>query len=168
MDERMDALLDFLGRQEGFFAWAQGLGAGFTESSLSRLISRNDWPALLPGVYATRPGRVTPHQQMRAAVLWAGHRAAIARRTTARLYELDGSWGDQVEIIAGTKTRSPAPWVKLVHSNIESADRTTHKGIATVTASRALLDLGSVVDDDELELALESALRLGLTTCGYL
>ena len=37
-----------------------------------------------------------------------------------------------------------------------------------MTPSRALMDLGSVIDDCGLELALESALRLGLTTCGYL
>lgn len=168
MDERLDALLDFLGPQEGLFTWSQGSRAGFTDSSLSRLISRNDWKEVLPGVYATRPGRVVGQQRIRAAQLWAGHRGAIARRTTARLYGLDGSWGDQVEIIAEGKTRAPAPWVTLVYSHLEAADRTTHKGIRTMTVSRALLDLGAVIDEDELELALESALRLGLTTCGYL
>jgi very-short-patch-repair endonuclease len=55
-----------------------------------------------------------------------------------------------------------------MYSTLDAADRTTRKGITTVTVTRALIDLGTVVGDDDLELALESALRLGLTTCGYL
>jgi very-short-patch-repair endonuclease len=134
---------------------------------LSRQIRAGGWSEVLPRVYAITPG-VTWHQRVLATSLWAGDRGTIARRSTARLHGLDGSWGDQVDVLLTSRRAAPAPWVVPIYSTIDGADRTTRKGITTVTVTRALIDLGAVVGDEDLELALESALRLGLTTCRYL
>jgi very-short-patch-repair endonuclease len=77
----------------------------------------------------------------------------------------DGVDPSVVEISVAGRRRAPMPGI-VVHetSDLNASSVTAVAGIATTNATRTLLDLGSVVNDDVVEQALESALRSGSTS----
>ena len=81
------------------------------------------------------------------------------------LLSLDGVEPDTVEMTAPLGRRSSLEGV-LVHRtrSLPACDVAVVCRIPSTNASRTLLDLGAVVDEEILELALEDALRRGLTS----
>lgn len=100
-----------------------------------------------------------------AALLWAGEGAALSHTSAARILGLDINrpFGKKVEISTPRNLRCPNDSV-IVHAI--SGDLPTRRvGRFVVTDPiQTLLDLGGVLGCDDLEIALDSALRLRLVS----
>ncbi len=87
-----------------------------------------------------------------------GAGAAVSHRSAARLHRLDGEWNDHLDVSIDAKGGVKSPSVirtrTLPATQIVSID-----GFRTTTVERTLVDLGRFITANELELALESALR---------
>lgn len=95
--------------------------------------------------------------------LWADGFAS--HRSAAALWQLDGCKPGNLDVI--TTARRDRPFATVdVHqvSEIPPCDVTHTDSIPVTTPSRTLLDLAALVDDERLELALEDALRRGITS----
>jgi hypothetical protein len=104
-------------------------------------------------------------QTVRAAHLWAGAGSAVSHRSAAVIHGLDGIGPGMVEVTIPRRSRPPAGRVRLHYDRNLPPDEVIRLGrLCVTTAARTVLDLGAVVSPWVVELALEDAIRKGLTT----
>ena len=117
----------------------------------------------MPGVFIVEGFPENLEQRVFAGLAWAGPTAAGSHRSAATLLELDVLY-DIADITAVTR-KNKVPDSFVLHRSVFAAgDRTRAKGIPLTSATRTLLDLGAVTTRDDLELALEAALRKRMTS----
>jgi very-short-patch-repair endonuclease len=121
------------------------------------------WVAVHPGVYRLEGAPVTWQQLLLAACLATG--GVASHRSAGRIWELDLPTTERVEITVGGTSHRTLAGVRIHHAR--SLPRTSRDGIPCTTVVRTLLDLAAVLEADDLQAALDSALREGLVTLGY-
>jgi hypothetical protein len=94
---------------------------------------------------------------MFAAQLWAGPGAVLSHRAAGVILGLDGIRSALPEILSA-ETKA-AKGVVVHRGTVTDNDITTTGHLRHTTVARTVLDLACVLDDDTLELVLESALR---------
>ncbi|HEV3472383.1 MAG TPA: type IV toxin-antitoxin system AbiEi family antitoxin domain-containing protein [Actinomycetota bacterium] len=150
-------------KQFGAVTRRQLLILGMSATSIDRRISSGELARCLPGVYLVSWFDISWKQQAMAALLWAGPNAALSHASAARLWRLDVDATKGVHITVERRMRSPKSWLKVHKAGL--APRTVRiEGMAVTPLSQTLLDLAATATPDDLEEALESALRRRLTS----
>lgn len=99
----------------------------------------------------------------------AGPRAVASHRAAGALWGFDGMAQGRPEVTVTTSGARELRGVAVHHSrSVRRPDRAVRDGIPCTSAARTLIDLAAVLSPDELEVALDSALREHLTSVGYL
>ncbi|CAN5531626.1 DUF559 domain-containing protein [soil metagenome] len=129
--------------------------------AIDRRLQSGEWSRLLPSVYALRGSPVTFMRRIVAAYKWAGDGALMSHSTSARLLGLDGVDIARIEVSTPRRLRSPR--VVVHQRRTVGIPSLCVKGVRATGADQTLLDLARVITLENLELALDSALRLGLT-----
>ena len=149
--------------QGGVFHRDQALLAGVSSDALHRAVRSGKIVRVLPQVYRLAGVPDTWLQRVWAVCLWGGGACAASHRCAGAIWKLDGCPAEQIEVT--TKKRRPAAATFLTHANpLTTADRTTVKGLPVTTPTRTLVDIAAYLAGERLELALEDALRRGLTS----
>ncbi len=144
--------------QHGAFGIRQAAARGVTEKQRRVRIARGEWEMPLPGVLTIAGAPQTWRHRLMVATLSCS--GAISHRAAAVLHGLDGTWGEPLELTVRRPVRGDVPGFVVHHSRVLGPeDLTTVDAIPTTTVARTLCDLGSVVDDDIVEQALDDALR---------
>lgn len=158
-----EALALLAARQHGVVLRSEVLALGISPQGLSRRCSKGVLRRLHDGVYAVTAVPPSPRQTLFAACRWGGSGTAASHRAAAALWKLDGFESDEIEISGPRRLKStrviahPTPPIAI-------EDLTEKDGIPVTKIERTLVDLAGVVGIDELEDALDSALRRRLTT----
>lgn len=148
-------------RQHGVIARSQALAQGMSSSAVDRRVYSGEWLRLLPGTYALRGSPASFMRRATAAYLWAGEGALLSHDSSGVLFNLDGV--SQQQIIVSSPRRLCSPRV-VVHRRATEGLRSKSIGLVRVTSiEQTLLDLGGTLGGERLELAVDSALRRGLT-----
>lgn len=150
--------------QHGAFTRAQALGAGASERTVRRRMATGLWVVTLPGVYRPLWSPAGWLHDVTAASLWAGGEGAVSHRAAAVLLGLDGFEQAPVELTLPRRRSAPRPWVLLHAGPLAACDLETVGPLTVTNATRTLLDLGAVAHEEAVEIALEDALRRGLTS----
>ena len=123
------------------------------------------WVVLHGGVYKLGVGPVTWEERLMAATLAGGPEAAVSHRAAAVLWRLDGPESAPVEITIPHGRETHREGVVCYRSRtLDPSDVTLRTGIPVTIVERTLVDVGRHWTDDAVEVAMESALRRGLTT----
>lgn len=162
--ESYTRILDIAGRQHGTLTRGQAHAAGITDSTLHRLRRAGLLVPRFAGVLCV-PGPAGWLQEQCAAALAAGEGALSSHRAAARLLELEGFDRARPEVSVVHRRRPELPGV-IVHRSTDLAGerRVRRHGLWVTDATRTLVDLGAVVPEAQLEVALDDALRRRLTT----
>ena len=117
------------------------------------------------GIYRLAAYPTSAEQAFVGATLALGRGAVASHRGAAFLLDLDGIDVCTIETSVEGIRRSSLEGV-IVHrvKKLPDCDVTYIRGVATTNASRTLVDLGGVADEETVELALEDALRRDLTS----
>lgn len=153
--------------QWGVITHEQALRAGMSASTIQRQLRSRAWRRAHPGTYLLREAPSSWEQALMAACLWAGADAVASHRAAARLHDL-GVGHAPSEILLPARKKAPRSIRIHATDSLEACDVARVEGIPVTTASRTLIDLGSVVAQPVVERALEAALRLGLTSIWHL
>jgi very-short-patch-repair endonuclease len=139
---------------------AQLLQIGLSPRAIQRRLERGALHLLYLGVYAVGHRLVSKRGRWMAAVLAAGPPAVLSHRSAAALWDLGADPARWVEVTAPGGCRRPG--IKG-HIRILAPDEVTSRdAIPVTTAARTLLDLASVLDEHQLERAVERAEALRL------
>jgi predicted transcriptional regulator of viral defense system len=154
-------------RQHGVVSRVQAVDAGLSRSAIDRRLGAGRWSIVLPGIYRLEGAPSTGRQRAMAACLWGGPEAVVSHRTAGVLWGLDGVTGERIEISVPRSVSARSRRCRVHHvSVLTRVDRATIAGIPVTSVARTVVDLASTLDADDLERALEDALRRGVTVQG--
>ena len=151
--------------QNGVISYAQARDRGLSRDAIHRRVHSGSWIKLLPRVYSIAGVPPSWLREVTAASLWIGSKGVVAGRAAGALWRLDGCPEGAIELLTTGAAKAPNSMIRVRHTRVLSqADRTLHRGLPVTAPARTLLDLATVVSHEELELAVEDALRRGLSS----
>jgi hypothetical protein len=151
--------------QHGVFSEEQARACGVTPNMLWHHTRRGRrWRLTAARVYELAEHPRDWRRPLMAAALSLGDGGRVSHRSAGQLLRVDGLHGGPPEVIVARGRTNPE-W-RLHRRAAVPVDVTITDGIPHTTPARTLRDLCSVLDEDHLEMALESALRLGYMTVG--
>jgi hypothetical protein len=148
--------------QHGVVTRAQAADQGLRPDHIRTLLIRGVVEEVLPGVLRDRGAPTTWEQRVMVATLATG--GVACGRTAAALHRLDGfRRGGPIEVLVerGRQRVVPLVRVRRCESLPRHLDVTTVEGIPVTSVARTLCELGASSTDDEVERALDDALRRG-------
>ncbi len=147
-------------RHHGVVTLADAAALGVTRAQLRTAIGRGSWRRVGRGVLVAPAAPRTWDQRVMIAVAACG--GVASHRCAARLHRLDG-FGDAPVEVTLERNGSPPSGGVIAHRTTrwDPESITTISGIPAMSIARTLVDLGAVVDDDQVEQALDDALRQG-------
>src|ERR1700735_3209597 len=114
---------DRLGRiareQFGVIGRDQALDCGVSRSAVAYLLRQHGpWRKIVPGVYATTTGDMSPDARAMAALLHAGPRGVITGAVAVRRHNLRCAGLNEVDVLvpSGTRVQS-AGFVRIIHTS---------------------------------------------------
>jgi hypothetical protein len=113
---RLDRIV---GEQFGVIGRSQALDCGLSRSAIDHLVRQDGpWRRILPGIYATTTGEVTPDQRAMTALLHAGPQSVITGATAVRRHRLRCAGLNEVDVLvpAGVRRQS-ASFVRVTHTS---------------------------------------------------
>lgn len=128
--------------QYDVIARRQALACGMTTSALKhKLRTRGPWRKILPGVYVTVTGTVTPEQREMAALLYAGPRSMITGAAAVRRHRLDCPGLNEINILVPVGVRrQSAAFVRIQHTARMPDNVWTTRAIRFAPLTRAIAD----------------------------
>jgi len=162
-------LLDLAARQHGCASISQAIDAGLTAPQIRHRLRRGWFERV--GSHVLRIGG-TPlswEHQLMAGLLDLGPAALVYGRAAAALHEFDGFAPRPVEFVVPRGARGVAPhWNVHTSLVLPSIDRAVVRGFWCTSASRTVIDLARTASASELERAIDSAVRDGLSSPRFL
>src|ERR1700733_3762104 len=97
---------------------SQALDCGLSRSAVDHLVRQDGpWRRVLPGIYATTTGDVTPDQRAMAALLHAGPQSVITGATAVRRHRLRCAGLNEVDVLVPAEVRrQSASFVRVIHT----------------------------------------------------
>lgn len=138
-------------------------------AAIKRRCASGRWQQVLRGVYALSGAPQSEAHRIMAAVLWARGRAETRARscasheTAARLWRIGGR-GQTIHLISPRPLKIRDAEIVVHRVELEEIDITAVHDIPVTTVARTLFDLGATHSLEEVESALEAALRKGLVS----
>lgn len=150
-------------RQHGPIARRQLLALGVSATVIDHRVRKRRLLALYRGVYVAGHRRLTRKGYWSGAVLACGPDAALSHWDATTLHDLLPAGSRRlIDVTVAARGRRGHPgirlhWVRSLHPD----DVTVVDGIPVTTVARTLLDLAEVARPDQLERAVEQAIRIG-------
>lgn len=152
------------GRQYGYFHLSQARAAGLSEPAIHRRVRAGEFERVRPGVLRVAGSPSSWEGRLIQECLRAPGEVWVCGPAAAAVWKLDGFEPGRVYVCSTRHFRS-RDGARVRHlGGIEPRDTTMFRGIPVTTVSRTLIDLGAVASMDQVELALECALRRSMTT----
>jgi hypothetical protein len=163
-DDAWRAVAELAASQHGALARRQAAAVGFDKTRVRRAVAAGRLVEPVAGVLVM-PGVPTSFRHRLTVAVLAGGGTVASHRSAALLHGFDGIRSAPVEVTV-PRGRYPAIDGVVVHraTPFDPRDLTAVDGIAVTNVARTLCDLGAVVAQDEVERALDSALRQGAST----
>jgi very-short-patch-repair endonuclease len=147
------------------FTSAQALRAGFTRDAVAYRRSTGRWLTLYRGIYAIAGAPTSWEQDVVAAVLAFGSRAAASSLTAGALWALIEERPRVVHVILPLEQhRHERANVVLHRAALTRSDVRTLHAIPVTAPNRTLVDLAAILQQPRLEAAFDTAVLQGLTS----
>lgn len=152
-------------RQGGVISRRQAIAAGTSPKAIEYKLRSGEWVRVLRGVFRLAAVRLIWEMWLTASVQAGGPDAVVSHRAAARVLGLDGIESAPAELPVVKFRRSPDPRI-VTHTTdeIPSCDRVKVGHLTVTSATRTLIDLGTVVRRNVVDEALEAALRMRRTS----
>jgi len=163
------AILQLAAHQHGCVSLHQVRDCGLTSHQLDHRIRTGRLERLGARVFPVAGSAATWEQQLVAATLDLGPAALVSHRAAAALHGFDGFEPRSVEVTLPRSGRGiTGPWTIHTTRRLDAIDRVTVDRLPATSASRTIIDLAATATIRELERAIDSAVRDGLTSPAFL
>ena len=164
---RPDALIaEFAAAHDGVFPHHVALECGLTQKQIDHRLRTGAWVRVLPRVYRNAATPPTHAAQRRAALWWAGKNASLSHRSAAVIWGLEGVESGPLPELTIAGARHPRSQLVVVHRTLDlpAHDACRRDGQRVTRPTRTIIDLAAVLNEEALEIALESARRMRLVS----
>ena len=158
------AIARLIADQYGLITRDQARSLGMSDDAIYRRMSIGLWVREFPNVLRDVTVPASWHQRLKALTLRRPGRAWVSHRAACAFWQLDGFDPGPVEVTTVCDLRTEEGFVVHRVEGMDPRDVTLVTHMPVTTVHRTLIDLGLVADVDEVELALECALRRRITT----
>lgn len=137
-----DRLSRIIGAQYGVVGRGQALESGLSRGAIDHLIQPGGrWQKIMPGVYATTTGTVSPDQRAMAALLHAGPRSMITGADAVRRHRLRCAGLNEIDVLVplGVRVRSTC-FVRIVRTSRMPGETFATGQIRFAPLERAIAD----------------------------
>ena len=149
----------------GAFRGIAAINAGVSRTQLGTLAEHGAIERLFADTYRLTAAPQSHEQSLRAALLWAGERAAAAARSAGMIYGLEGVRTVLPEIVVAHGRRIVTRNAVVHHCrDWRSLMVRQVKGISVTGVEATLLALAHELEEEAFEIACEDARRRGLTS----
>jgi very-short-patch-repair endonuclease len=156
------AVAELAAKQHGVVAHRQLIELGLSKATIANRVVNRRLIGMHRGVYAVGHRALSPNGFRMAAVLACGPGAVLSHRTAAGVWGLRPDHRTRWEVtVPRSAGRNLASFDAHQH-RLDPRDRTELDAIPITTVARTLLDLAEVVPRDQVDRALEQAIRLDL------
>jgi hypothetical protein len=143
-------------RQHGVISRAQLRDLGIADHAIAYRLRTGRLHRVRRGVFAVGHPRLTPRGRWMAAVLACGPGAALGYVSAAALWEIRNSSATGISVVVPTAGGRRQPGLRVYrHPGLRPDELTTRDGIPVTTLARTVLDLAAVLNDADLERALD-------------
>jgi very-short-patch-repair endonuclease len=157
--ERLIAALADL--QHGVVSRVQLRAQGFSDREIDLRIAQGRLHVVYRGVFAVGRRELSSEGWWMAGVLAAGAGAVLSHRSAGAQWGLI-KWSGRTDVTAPTH-RLSRKGLKIHQARIAADERSIEDAIPVTTVARTLLDLGSVLDREQLHQAVSKAEARGLS-----
>ncbi len=163
-DQREEGLWTMAARNGGVFSYADARRAGLTPRQIRYRQTSGLWVAIFAGVYRFAATPETESVRAAGALRLCGSTALFARRSAGELWQLDRVRAVRPELVVPYERHPRAVGLVVMRSKrLGESDRASRQGLPVTAIERTIIDLAAVLNDEDLECALHSAWRQGLT-----
>ncbi|MCI0677510.1 MAG: DUF559 domain-containing protein [Actinobacteria bacterium] len=141
---------------------ASALSLGATEETIRWQILMSRWRSVHPGVYDLNVTPPSWEGRLYAAVLAAGADALASHRSALRLWGVELTQTQMVELTVPYDDR-PVPEGAIVHRTRRRVEAAEVAGIPVTSVERTLLDVAALLPVTALERTCAAAIRQGIT-----
>jgi hypothetical protein len=168
--DNLKSLIELAAANDGVISRAEARAGGATSVQLHRWVRSGRLKAVGPQALVFPGSVATFRRELRTALTNAGPDAVASHRSAAHLLGFDGFLTCDPEVTVTSKDRSRVGGPGVMHTTRQLAriDRTTVDGFACTTAARTIIDLAGSCRSDELENAIDSAVRSGHVSVDHL
>jgi very-short-patch-repair endonuclease len=139
-----------------------------TANQVARLVKAGLVERIVPHTSRLVAVATSSEQRLRAALMRAGDRAAVAERSAGERYDLEGVRAPRPEIVVPYRTRARTDFAVVTHGDERALMVRTVRGVRTTGVEATLLRLAHVLETEPFEIACEDARRRRLTSIGAL
>jgi hypothetical protein len=140
------------------------MGTGISASTVERRLRSGEWKLLHRGVYVLPGFKDCWMQRLFGAWLAVGSSSVVCRRSSGALLGLEGIEEGPIELYVPNNKKPRGKGIVICRTtSLPASDVTRFGKLRTTTATRTLIDLGSVMTEEQVEIAFECAYRRGLT-----
>jgi very-short-patch-repair endonuclease len=167
MHDSRDALLARLARHNhGVFTLHEAVACGWTESAIHAQARSGRWVTLHPGVFASATIPLTARTCAAAALSATTPDGALSHATAAGAWGLLAEWPTHTDVTVAHERRVRLGGGVRLHRTRawEPQDVTALEGQRITSVERTLVDLAADMTRPRRTMAIDEALRRGLTT----
>lgn len=157
-------LAGLLTSQHSVFTRQQANELGVSTAALKHAVVSGRVERVYRGVYRMTTAQPCWQQDVMAACLLAGEGSCASHRSAGRLWELDGVGRAPIEVSTERDVRLSLPNITLYRVTSLPVSDVVRDVIPVTRPARTLIDLAGVLHPQQLELALDCALRRRLIT----
>lgn len=159
--------------QEGYFTSAQAATMGFSAQLLAHHAHGGRFERVRRGLYRLRDYPTAPHEETRAAWLAMKDHAVVTHESGLELHGLSDVIADRVHLTVPREARGmrvpPGVALHTTTTPLSGADVTRRHGMLVTSPARTIVDAAATgTAPEQIEAAIEQALREGMTTAGQL
>jgi very-short-patch-repair endonuclease len=138
--------------------------AGLSPDQWDRLTGTDVWLQIVPGVWRHEATPATWEMNVIAGSLWLGPDAALHGASAGRWLGMEGCDTERVGFLTPRARRHLPPWLEL-HTTLQwtKGDTVLRNSVRTSNATRAIIDMAKDASPQQLETAIDSAIRMRLT-----
>jgi hypothetical protein len=163
------AALELAARQLGCLTTQQALACGMTADQLRHRVRLGRLARMGPRVLCVGGSAPTWEQTLMVGLLDLGEGAVVSYLAAAALLGFDGFRPGPVEFtVQRARHGLRSPWTVHTAVRLDLVDRTTLGRFPCTSATRTVLDLARHAGRDELERAIDSAIRDGHSAPSFL
>ena len=140
---------------------SQAVVSGLSALQIRYELERSTLRQIAPRVYAIHGAPPTWRQSLKAATLTANGAGKASHRGSAQLHCVDGFIDNVVEVSVPRGRRVRMDGVIVHQSLVKAAHCLVIDGIPCTSLARTIVDLGQVVDNEQLIRAIDSFQRMG-------
>jgi very-short-patch-repair endonuclease len=149
--------------QYGVFSRAQVVCLGGTKDVIRRRVGAGRWNLVSPHVFRFAGAPGSWRQSLMAACLAWGEGSAVSHLAGSALWCFEGFDPGPIELTVPRMRRRIAPGL-VHHGALAPADVAMVDRIPVTTPARTLIDIASIAPCEDVEVALDDALRRGLVS----